>query len=166
MGGFSTDFAPDFEVEALVPPDPTPAQPSRHHSPISAEARRYVRHHATDVMEYSCRITRGSKPEGYDEDTLIYTPEGLAEVVYEGICRIWEVSGASSVMVGDTDVYQVSTNLSIPWDTAAVVRRYDEVLVTDAPEDSQMEGKRFEIQTVAKAGEMRATRRFEITGIL
>ena len=29
-----------------------------------------------------------------------------------------------------------------------------------------MVGKRYEIQTVAKAGELRATRRFEVTGLM
>ena len=89
----------------------------------------------------------------------------MAEVIYEGPCRIWEVSGAAAIVVGDTDVYQVSTNLSIPWDTQAIVKRYDQVTVLTAPQDSQMVGKRFEIQTVAKAGELRATRRFEVTGL-
>jgi len=135
-------------------------------SPITAEARRWVRARATEVMEYTCRITRGQRPEGYDEDTLVYTPAGLAEVAYEGICRIWEVAGAASVTVGDTDIYQQSTQLSIPWDSPAVILRYDEVTILTAPQDSQMVGKRYEIQTVAKAGELRATRRFEVTGIL
>lgn len=135
-------------------------------TPISAEARRYVRARATEVMEYTCQITRGQTPESYDEDTLIYTPAGMAEVIYEGECRIWEVANSSSVIVGDTDVYQVSTNLSIPWDSTAVIRRYDEVTILTSPQDPQMVGKRFEIQTVAKAGELRATRRFEVTGLM
>lgn len=137
-----------------------------HQSPISAEARRWVRHRATDVMEYTCRITRGGVPEGYDEDTLVYTPVGLAEVVYEGPCRIWEVAGAASITVGDADVYQQSTQLSIPWDSPEVIKRYDVVTILTAPHDSQMVGEQFEIQTIAKAGELRASRRFEITGIM
>lgn len=136
------------------------------HSPITAFARSYVRARATAVMEYTCRITRGERPGGYDEDTLVYTPEGLGEVVYEGKCRIWEVAGAASITVSDTDIYQQSTQLSIPWDTEAEIDRYDEVLILTAPQDSQMVGKRYEIQTVAKAGELRATRRFEVTGIM
>jgi Family of unknown function (DUF6093) len=135
-------------------------------SPISAEARNWVRARATAVMECTCQITRGQRPEGYDEDTLIYTPAGLAEVIYEGVCRIWEVANASSVVVGDTDVYQMTTNLSIPWDSPAVIKRYDEVTMLTAPQDPQMVGKRYEIQTVAKAGELRATRRFEVTGLM
>jgi Family of unknown function (DUF6093) len=135
-------------------------------SPISAEARQWVRARATEVMEYTCRITRGDRPEGYDEETLVFTPDGLAEVIYEGICRIWEVANTSSIMVGDVDIYQTNTNLSIPWDTPAIVKRYDEVTILTAPQDSQMVGKRYEIQTVAKAGELRATRRFEVSGLL
>lgn len=117
-------------------------------------------------MEYTCRIERVSRPEGYDEDTLVYTPEGLAEVVYEGICRIWEVANASSVVVAEVDVYTMTTNLSIPWDTPEIVKRYDVAEILTAPQDSQMVGKRYEIQTVAKAGELRATRRFEVTGVM
>jgi len=136
------------------------------HSPITGYARRYVRSRATAVMEYTCQIYRGAKPDAYDEDTLIYTVGGVKELIYDGICRIWELSSASSIVVGDTDVYQQATNLSIPWDEPAIIRRYDEVVITSAPQDSQMVGERFEIQTVAKAGELRATRRFEVTGVM
>lgn len=135
-------------------------------SPISAHAREWVRNRATEVMEYTCRIERPTSTGGYDEDTLVYTPEGLAVVVYTGPCRVWEVAGAASVTVGDTDVYQQSTQLSIPWDTPEIIRRYDLVIITGAPSDSQMVGKTFEIQTVAKAGELRATRRFEVTWVM
>jgi hypothetical protein len=135
-------------------------------SPITAESRAYVRARATAVMEYTCRIVRGERPGGYDEDSLVYTPQGLGEVVYEGPCRIWEVANASSFVVADTDIYQMSTNLSIPWDAPQVILRYDEVTILTAPQDSQMVGKRYEIATIAKAGELRATRRFEVTGIM
>ena len=135
-------------------------------SPITAEARSWVRNRATAVMEYTCRIERAGVPEGYDEDTLIYTAEGMAQVVYEGPCRIWEVANSSAVIVGDVDIYQMNTNLSIPWDSAEIVKRYDQVTILTAPQDSQMVGKRYEIQTIAKAGELRATRRFEVTGIM
>ena len=135
-------------------------------SPITAQSRAYVRARATGVMEYTCQIVRGETPEGYDEDTLVYTPAGLATLIYEGPCRIWEVANASSFIVADADIYQMTTNLSIPWDTPAVILYHDEVTILTAPQDSQMVGKRYEIQTIAKAGELRATRRFEVTGIM
>ena len=81
--------------------------------------RKYVRTRATEVMQYVCMIERGSRPEDYDEEHPGPHPRGSAELIYEGKCRIWELSGVSSIMVGDTDVYQQSTNLSIPWDTTA-----------------------------------------------
>ena len=135
-------------------------------SPITAQSRQYVRARATEVMEYTCKIARGARPGDYDEDTLVFTPSQDPEIVYTGPCRIWEVANSSSVIVGDTDVYQQTTNLSIPWDTPEVIVRYDEVTILTAPQDSQMVGKRYEIQTVAKAGELRATRRFEVTGVM
>ena len=135
-------------------------------SPITAQSRKYVRARATAVMEYTCTIYRGDRPEGYDEDTLVYTETGPMDLVYEGPCRIWEVAGAASFVVCDTDIYQQSTQLSIPWDSPEVILRYDVVTITSAPQDSQIVGKQYEIQTVAKAGELRATRRFEVTGIM
>jgi len=165
MSSFSTDFSGDFGV-IEIPPEPPEPNPAYGRSPISAYARSWVRARATAVMEYTCQITRGSRPEGYDEDTLTFTPEGPRELVYQGVCRIWEVANTNSVVVGDTDIYQQSTNLSIPWDSPELVRRYDEVKILTAPQDSQMVGKRYEIQTVAKAGELRATRRFEVTGVM
>jgi len=132
-------------------------------SPISPAAIAYVREQATEVMQYECRIERVERPKNYDQNTLVLTP-GNRETIYEGRCRIWEVAGSASITVGDTDVYQQSTQLSIPWNTTALIKRYDEVVVTKAPTDPQMVGKRYEIQNVAKAGEMRATRRFEVTG--
>ena len=134
-------------------------------SPITAAARRYVRARATEVMEYTCQITRGSTSEAYDEDTLVFTVAGPRELVYEGPCRVWEVTAGGAVVVGDTDVYTQATNLSIPWDTPAIIRRYDEVEIITAPQDSQMVGERFEIATTAKAGELRATRRFEVVSM-
>jgi hypothetical protein len=135
-------------------------------NPISDHAIAYVRGQATAVMTTTCQIFSREVPEAYDEETLVYTAAGLAQMVYEGVCRIWEVANSSSVIVGDTDVYQQTTNLSIPWDTTAVIKRYDEVIIVDEPNDPQMAGRRYEIQTVAKAGAMRATRRFEVTGIM
>jgi Family of unknown function (DUF6093) len=160
MSAFADDFSGDFDIGG----SPTPQLVYR--SPISAHARRYVRSRATGVMECVCQITRNGRPEGYDETTLVFTAGGPKELVYEGRCRIWELSGAAAVVVGDTDVYQQTTQLSIPWDTSAIIMRYDEVEILSAPQDSQVTGKRYEIQTVAKAGELRATRRFEVTGVM
>lgn len=135
-------------------------------SPITAQARQWVRARATEVMEYTCLITRGSTLEGYDESTLVFTADGPREMVYEGPCRIWELGGLSPIVLGDTETYQQTTQLSIPWDTEEIIMRYDQVEILTAPQDSQLVGERFEIQNVVKGGELRATRRFEVTGVM
>lgn len=114
-------------------------------------------------MECTCRIERVTNGQ-YDEDDLIYTA-GTRELLYEGPCRLWEVSQASQVQVGETDISMYSTQLSIPWDTQADIRRHDEAVILTSPSDEQVIGKRFEIQSVAKAGQLRATRRFTVSAV-
>lgn len=130
-------------------------------SPISSYARDYVRRTATNIMEYSCRIERVRQGE-YDKDSLVHT-SGSRAVVYEGICRIWEISATAAIALGDTDLDIQTTQLSTPWDSA-IAQKNDEVLITDAPAwDEEMTGKRFQIQSSAKTGELRATRRYTVT---
>lgn len=128
--------------------------------PISQRAINFVRKRATEVMQYTCKIERVTNGD-HNETTLVYTP-GSRTTIYEGVCRIWEVSGASTVVVSDTDVVMQSTNLSIPWDVSVVPQHFDEVLILTAPTDPALVNKRFQIQSSAKAGELRATRRFTV----
>ena len=130
-------------------------------SPVSARARNYVRSRVENFQEYTCRIERVSKPS-YDEETLHSIP-GAREVLYEGPCRLWAISGGGTIVVGDNDVSQQDTMLSIPWDETAIIKRHDEVKILTANTDSQVVGLRFEVQTIEKAGELRATRRFAVT---
>jgi hypothetical protein len=57
-----------------------------------------------------------------------------------------------------------STQLSIPWNTSPVPRKDDEVEIITSPQDPEMVGKRFVIDSSAKTGELRATRRFSVRG--
>ena len=127
---------------------------------ISSLARDYVRSRATGVMGGLCRIERVTKGE-HDEETLVYTP-GARTTIYEGIFRVWEVSGASTVTIGgENDLDISSTQFSTPWD-APVARKDDEVIILEH-HDQAMVGKRLQIQSTAKAGELRATRRYNVT---
>lgn len=132
---------------------------------ISSTALNYTRTRMARVMMgYECvaeRISQGS----HDEDTLVYSP-GSREVLYEGVCRVWEVSGASVVGLGDTDAeLDISTTqISLPWDSP-LLKKNDEIEITAADTDNQMVGRRFQVQSSAKAGELRATRRYSVTGL-
>jgi hypothetical protein len=129
-------------------------------SPISPGALKYVRARATDAMTYVCRIERVAKPT-YDETTLIAST-GSRTTIYEGACRIWEVTGPGVVMLGEEEYSTQTTNLSIPWNTSPVPIRHDEGVITESDLDPIMVGKRFVILDVAKSGQLRATRRFTI----
>jgi hypothetical protein len=111
-------------------------------------------------MQYTCRIER-VQPTTYDETTLIASTGGRT-TIYEGVCRVWEVTGGGPVVVAEADITVQNTQLSIPWDTPVLPQRFDEVLILTAPTDAALIGKRFRIESSAKAGEMRATRRFVV----
>src|ERR1044071_9673122 len=98
-------------------------------SPISPRAREYVRSRATAVMEYYCRIERVAKGD-YDDD-LVYK-SGSRQTIYTGYCRIWELSGAQAVQLGDADLDLQQTQLSTPWN-APLARKDDEVYILQAP---------------------------------
>ena len=131
---------------------------------ISSYARSYVRSRATNVMGYECkaeRVTQG----GHDETTLIYSPGSRTEL-YEGVCRVWELGGASVVGLGDTDadIDISTTQISLPWDSP-LLKKDDEIVITGAVTDDMMIGKRFQVQSAAKAGELRATRRYSVVAV-
>jgi hypothetical protein len=115
-------------------------------------------------MAYVCRAER-AKRATYDEVTL----EGIAgtrEVLFEDTpCRIWEIQGAMSIQMGETDIMSQNLQLSLPWDSP-ILKKHDEIVITTAPDsDTSMQGKRFEILSSARAGELRATRRYQVTAV-
>lgn len=129
---------------------------------ISSRALDYVRSRAENIMQATCRIERVLKPT-FDQSTGNATAGGR-QTIYEGPCRIWEVSGGNVVMVGEDEVSMQNTQLSIPWDVDPVPIKYDQVQILAHNTDDSLIGKRFEILSGAKAGELRATRRFAIQG--
>jgi hypothetical protein len=130
---------------------------------ISTRARSYIRRKATEQMNFECVVERVSGPS-LDKQTLRSTAGGR-EVIYEGPCRIWEVTGGATFNVAEEEYSLQNTNLSIPWDADPVPITDDEVQILDAPTDPHMVGRRYRIVDVAKAGELRATRRFQVQGI-
>lgn len=135
--------------------------------PISPRARKYVRAQATAIMEATCRIERVSAGS-YDEDTLKQSA-GARVTLYEGPCRLWESTGRAEVAIGDSELIMQSTNLSIPWDSAfeadvqhPAPRRDDQFVILSHHTDSAVVGRRGAILDVAKAGDLRATRRYGV----
>jgi hypothetical protein len=130
---------------------------------ISKLARQYVRTRTEDIMSYECRVERMTPPT-YDEDTLITTAGGRL-TIYEGKFRLWEITGATGLNIGGEDLMLESTQASFPYDSP-LFRKDDEIVITAVPEqDLMLMGNRYQIQTKAKAGELRATRRYTVTSV-
>lgn len=123
----------------------------------------YIRKRASENMRSTCRIERVLPPT-WDETTNIATA-GSREVIYEGPCRVWESQSTGMIQVGEEDFPLQSTTLSIPWDTAVVPKRDDEVVIISSHTDDHIVGMRYRIMDVAKAGDLRPSRRFSIEGI-
>jgi len=123
----------------------------------------YIRSRANRNMRSTCRIER-VEPPTYDDLSGLATA-GTRTTVYEGICRIWEASGAGLVQVGEEDIPIQTTQLSIPWDTTPVPQRDDEVQILTSEVDDHLVGRRFRILDVSKAGDLRPSRRFSIQGV-
>lgn len=128
---------------------------------VSPRALEYVRSRATGVMQAQCKIVRVIKPS-FDQSTGTAT-SGARSVIYEGRCRVWEVvGGGTPMLIGEEEVEVDNTQLSLPFDVSPIPKRYDQVEITAHATDPEMVGKRFEINSGAMAGDLRATRRFSI----
>lgn len=130
---------------------------------ISSRARSYVRARATRHMWSTCVIERVAEAQ-WDLPTNLVTA-GSRTVIYTGVCRVWEISSASVTQIADTELVQQSTRLSIPWDASPVPMVNDEVQIVESIVDTNLIGKRYLIMDEAKAGDLRATRRFVVKGI-
>lgn len=115
-------------------------------------------------MSYLCKAERLT-PAQYDENTLIGTPGSRTTIFSDTQCRVWEIQGASVLGVGESDLMMQNLQLSLPWDSQ-ILKKDDEIEITDAPaSNSSMLGKRFQIISLAKAGDLRATRRYQVKAV-
>jgi hypothetical protein len=126
--------------------------------------RVYVRRQATAIMQYTCRAERPSRPS-YDDGDLLGTP-GAKTVIWDAQpCRIWEIQGAQMVDLNGAVSMVENLQLSTPWN-APVLKRGDEIVITVASdEDTFMQGKRFQVNSGARAGALRATRRYNVKAV-
>jgi hypothetical protein len=115
-------------------------------------------------MTYECRAERLSAV-AYDDVTLIVPPRQRQVIIENSPCRIWEITGAQALNIGGTDLMVENLQLSLPYDTP-ILKRNDEVEITNTPDqDTSIAGKRFRVLSSARAGELRATRRYAVEAI-
>ena len=130
---------------------------------ISNRARAYIRSHAEANLTHECVIQRVGEAT-FNRATSVYTAGETTEL-YEGPCRIWEITGGATLDVNAEQVITRQTKLSIPWNEGIGIRRDDEVKITAAPYDDSLVDRRFRILDIDQGGDLRATRRFTVQAI-
>lgn len=126
-------------------------------------AMAYVRQKATEMMNETCVIER-VRPPSFDQLTGTGVP-GSRTTIYSGPCRLWEVASGGPVLINEDEVLMQNTQLSIPWDIETLPKRKDEIEIIGSRSDDLVVGKRFVIESSAKAGELRSTRRFAVSSV-
>lgn len=129
---------------------------------ISPRAKTYVRRAAEAQFACTVRIFQ-TTVQALNTGTGLYTAVEGADV-YAGPARIWSVDGAGVIATGEGDFAMQSTYCSIPWDHTPVPEVDQQVLVVSS-DDTGLIGRTFRIMSVDGGGQMRATRRMQITGL-
>lgn len=131
---------------------------------VSERTKKYARQRAQDHMSAMVIIYRPEDPQiEFDELT------GISEVpahitVYEGIARVWSIDTSGTLILGEADIAQASTNVSIPYDGTVDVRNGDVVYVL-AHDSTAYQGKSYTVMGVNYGGFMDATIRMSCTGL-
>lgn len=118
-----------------------------------------VRTQAEQFMRSTVTVRRHALPV-FDINTG-QSNSGANTLVYHGKARFWEVTGGGTVIVGEDEISQENTQMSIPWNASGVPIKGDLVKV-DADPDANMVGRVFAIQSMAKSGLLRPTRRYSV----
>lgn len=131
---------------------------------VSERTKKYARQRAQDHMSAMVIVYRPEDPQiEFDELT------GLSEVpqhekVYEGVARVWSIDTSGTLILGEADVSQASTNVSIPYDGTVEVRNGDVVYVL-AHDSVAYIGKSYTAMGVNYGGFLDATIRITCTGL-
>ena len=133
-------------------------------NPIQMDrARAFVQSRAQDFMSTTCEIKRPHDPS-FDISTG-FGNAGSRSTIYTGKCRVHEVTNGPVVMIGEDEISQQNTQISIPWNADPVPIKGDYIKITASRVDTNLVGRLFVITDMAKSGELRATRRFNVSVI-
>lgn len=130
---------------------------------ITPRAKAYARRAAEAQFDCAVVIRRKATPV-FDDQSGTYSP--VSTLVYEGKARIYSVDEAGLTPLGEGMYAMRSTFASIPWDTDPVPHNDDTLEVVGSPGDADLVGRSFRIVGVDGGGQMRATRRLHLTGLV
>lgn len=118
---------------------------------------RFARSYTSSNMSARCRVVRMDDPTvTWDQVTAVE-----AKLLYEGMCRVYTVSGPTSQEVGDEIQYMSSSYVSLPyWVDNTQIN--DLIEITDHL-DSSVIGRFFKVVDVDGGGQWQAVRRHQVT---
>ena len=138
-------------------------QSSAVHLGVSPYAQGYIQDRAMDLMTSTCRVytpSTGINTGTYDPVTgkVTATP---GTIKYEGPCRLWEVPGGQTIVVGDQELSVTQTYLSMPYWVTPLPER-DDVIQILTSDDPDLVGRSVSIVSTIRGGGLRASRRFQV----
>lgn len=123
---------------------------------ISPFAGAYVRKRTTEHMVDSCKIWKPGAPVVDPVTGVATRPQST--IKYEGPCRFWEVPSGTQVIVGDQQITQAQTYLSLPYNS--IIPESDDVVQITDSDDIDLVGRMVNVISVVRGGGLRASRRF------
>lgn len=127
---------------------------------VSSRSVKYVRSRVQTLM--SCRVSIYEDATKVLNETTGVVETQFIDPWYSGKARIWESNTGATAMMGDAAVTLMQTNISIPFDVG-MPKKDQIVVVTHAPQDTDLTGRAFRVIAVDGGGQIGATRRMTVT---
>lgn len=124
-------------------------------------SRSYLTSRATMLLEEECIIKRPV------EGRVMYDPATRRTInvtrmdIYQGPCRLWELSSGSHIVIGAEEFTTSVLRLTVPWDVDPVPE-VDDVFQMTKSTDSSIVGRWLEIIHVTRGGGLRGSRTFTV----
>lgn len=126
---------------------------------VSPYAQRFIQNRALHLMTSTCVIYTPNVSDATYDPVTGTAGAAAPAYRYEGPCRLWEVPGGQSVVVGDQEVTITQTYFALPFWVTPLPERGDtiEILTSD---DADLVGRTVSIKSTIRGGGLRASRRF------
>ena len=104
------------------------------------------------------RPTQGTPKVVYDPATK-RAARSDGTLIYEGPCRLWQVTGGGSTTFQDKEVVITTTYLSIPWNNEGEPK---DIVTITASVDDELVGRSLNIEAVTRGGGLRGSRVYRV----
>lgn len=127
---------------------------------VSDRSVAYVRDRVQTLM--ACTVSIYESAEKVLDTQTGRIGTATSPLLYRGKARIWESNTGQILMMGETAITLMQTNISIPF-SAPKPKRDQIVVVNVCPQDPDMVGRAFRVVAVDGGGQIGATRRMTVT---